>query len=176
MDILKNQGCPFCRKKTLTLTNDEQDIPFFGKVFIFSMACESCKMSKSDVEAAERKDPVKITFETNDEKDMKVRVVKSSEATIKIPSLKMEVTPGIASEGYVSNIEGVLNKFSDIVDKLKNDAEDEAEKKKVKVLSKKLWKVKLGDIPCKIIIEDPSGNSAIISEKSVIEKLKVKKK
>jgi len=32
-----------------------------------------------------------------------------------------------------------------------------------------------GDIPVKIVLEDPTGNSAIISEKAVVEKLKVKK-
>ena len=37
---------------------------------------------------------------------------------------------------------------------------------------KKLWKVECGDEKLKIIIEDPSGNSAIISEKAKVEKLK----
>jgi C4-type Zn-finger protein len=40
---------------------------------------------------------------------------------------------------------------------------------------KKLWKVECGDLPLKIVIEDPTGNSGIISEKTKIEKLKVKK-
>jgi C4-type Zn-finger protein len=39
-----------------------------------------------------------------------------------------------------------------------------------------LWKVECGEQKLKIIIQDPTGNSAIISEKTKIEKLKRKKK
>jgi len=45
-------------------------------------------------------------------------------------------------------------------------------KRNAKNLLKKLWKVELGDEKLKIVIEDPSGNSAIISDKAVSEKLK----
>ena len=154
------------------MTEDAQDIPFFGKVFIFSMQCDGCGAKKSDVEAAEQREPVKITFETKSEKDMTVRVVKSSEATVRLPQLKMDVTPGVASDGYVTNVEGLLDRFKDVLEHVKNDADDDAEKEKVKMLLKKLWKIKLGDISVKIVIEDPSGNSAIISKRAVIEKLK----
>ena len=47
-------------------------------------------------------------------------------------------------------------------------------KKRCKNLLKRMWKIKLGDIPTKLILEDPSGNSAIISDKAKVEKLKVK--
>lgn len=174
MEKLEKQDCPFCHTKNLTLTQEETDIPYFGKTFIFSMDCSNCKYHKSDVEAAERKDPVKITFTVENQKDLNVRVVKSSEATIKIPQMRMDVRPGPASNGEITNIEGVLNKFEKIIEDEKEDAEDDAVKKHAKNLLKKLRKVKWGDIPLNIVIEDPSGNSAIISNKTVIEKLKVK--
>ena len=41
-----------------------------------------------------------------------------------------------------------------------------------KNLLKKLWKVENGEQELKIVIEDPSGNSAIISEKAEVSKLK----
>ena len=53
-----------------------------------------------------------------------------------------------------------------------NFAEENDVKKKAKNLLKKIWKVKLGEQPLKIIIEDKSGNSAIISDKAKVEKLK----
>lgn len=171
MDTLKNQNCPMCYKKTLTLTEDEQDIPYFGKVFIFSMKCDNCHYFLADLEAAEQKDPCKYTIIVDNEKDMSIRIVKSSTATIKIPQLRMSVTPGPASEGYISNIEGILDRFAKIVEGEK-DSEDEDVRKHAKNLLKKIRKVKYGDIPLKIIIEDPSGNSAIISDKAKIEKLK----
>ena len=176
MDVLDKQPCPYCGSKDgLTLTEDETEVPYFGKLFMFSMKCNACSVSISDVEAADEKEPCRITFETSSEKDMSVRVVKSSHASINIPTLKMSVESGNGSEGYVSNIEGLLTRFEDILKDEKENAEDDEDKLKAKNLLKKMWKVKLGDIPCKIIIEDSTGNSAIISDKAVIEKLKGKK-
>ena len=175
MDKLEKQKCPFCLKDTLTLIEDETEVPYFGKVHIFSMECSNCNAKQADIEAAEPKEPSKYTFNIESEKDMEVRVVKSSAATIKVPQLRMTVTPGPASEGYVSNIEGLLNKFIGVIEKQRDNTEDADEKKRAKNLLKKLRKVKYGDVALKIIIEDPKGNSAIISDRAKIEKLKVKK-
>ena len=43
-------------------------------------------------------------------------------------------------------------------------------------LLKKVNRILWGSEKCKFIIEDPSGNSAIISDKAKKDKLKVKKK
>ena len=177
MDKVTGERCPMCLKNTLTLTEDEQEVPYFGKVFIFSMACTNneCDFKQADVEAEEPKDPCRVTFTTETEKDMNIRVVKSSAATIKIPQLHMSVEPVAVADGYISNIEGLLQRFEEVLKEQKNNDEDDAAKKTAKNLLKKLWKVKLGDIQLKIVIEDPTGNSAIISPKAAIEKLKGKK-
>lgn len=172
METLEKQMCPMCNTNNLTLTQEETEIPYFGKVFIFSMNCSNCKYSISDVEATETKEPCKYTITTDNEKDMQIRVVKSSNSTIKIPQLRMSVTPGPASIGYISNIEGVLDRFAKIIEEQRDNAEDDETKTTAKNLLKKIRKVKYGDLPLKIIIEDPTGNSAIISEKAKVEKLK----
>ena len=128
----------------------------------------------SDVEAEEQKEPSKFTIETSSEEDMKIRVVKSSQATVKIPQLGMSMEPKQNSIGFVSNIEGLLNRFERVIEGQKNNAEEPEIKKKAKNLLKKIRKVKYGNEKLKIIIEDPSGNSAIISKKAKIEKLKDK--
>lgn len=171
MEVIENERCPFCKKKNLKLTEDEQDIPYFGKVFIFSMDCSNCNYRKADLEAAERKEPCKITFEVNSAKDLAVRVVKSAEATIKVPGLKMDVRPGPNSEGYISNVEGVLMRFKKIIEGERDNADDNSIRDHAKKLLKKLWKVELGEMPLKIVIEDPSGNSAVISDKAIVGKL-----
>lgn len=175
MEKLEKQPCPFCHKKSLTLSQEETDIPYFGKTFVFSMDCSECKYHKADVESSGLKDPVKITFNVEDKKDMNIRVVKSSAATIKIPQMRMDVRPGPASDGFITNIEGILDRFEKIIEAERDTAEDAKVKKHAKNLLKKLRKVKWGDIPLKVVIEDPSGNSAIVSDKAVIEKLKSKK-
>jgi len=172
MERLEKQQCPFCNKKTLTLTEDEMDIPYFGKTYLFSMSCNGCKYTKADVEAAESKGSCRHSLEINDEKDMKIRVVKSSTAIVKIPQLKLSVEPGPSSIGYISNVEGVLDRFKKIIESERDNSDEEDIKKKAKNLLKKLWKVKLGDYKIKLIIEDLNGNSAIISEKAKVEKIK----
>jgi zinc finger protein len=138
-------------------------------------ANKECNYSKSDLEAAEIKEACKLTFNVESAEDLKVRVVKGSNATVKVTGLKMSVRPGPASNGYISNIEGVLNRFKKIIERVRDNSDDSKERKSAKNLLKKLWKVECGDLPLKIVIEDPTGNSGIISEKTKIEKLKVKK-
>lgn len=168
---LKGQKCPMCMKDTLTLTEENYDIPHFGMCFLMTMHCENCHYHTSDVEAEENKGPIKITFEVEKEEDMKVRVIKSSEATVKIPQMRMSMEPGTASTGFLSNIEGLLNRFKKIIESQRDNAEDASVRKKAKNLLKKLWKVEIGDEKLKIIIEDPSGNSAIISDRTDTKKL-----
>ena len=69
MDKLGNQPCPMCKEKTLTLSEDEKDIPYFGKVYIFSMSCSNCKYHKADIEAAEEKEPCKYAIEVSGEEE-----------------------------------------------------------------------------------------------------------
>jgi len=160
-----------CGKKKLILREDESEVPYFGKLFLFSMTCENCKYHKSDLEAAEKKDPVKFTFEVSSEEDLKVRVVKSSNATVKIPHVTT-IEPGTAAVGYVTNIEGILNRVKRMLETTKESEDDKNTKKKLKNMLKKIQKVLWGNEKIKVIIEDPTGNSAIISEKAVKSKLK----
>ena len=169
-DELKGQPCPMCKKKTLVLREQETEVPYFGKMYMFSMSCEGCKYHKADIEALENQEPCKWTFEVNGEEDLKVRVIKSGQATIKIPHVTT-VTPGPASNGYITNIEGVLNRIKHQIETARDSEEDPAAKKKAKNLLKKLQKVVWGKEKLKFIIEDPSGNSAIISDKAEKKKL-----
>ncbi len=168
---LKGQPCPFCSTKNLTLSESEQEIPFFGKIHVFAMDCTNCKYHKSDLEADKLHEPAKYTLDVGSKEDLNIRVVKSAEATVKIPHLG-SITPGPASNGYITNIEGLLNKFKEQIENVRDHAEDDEDKKKAKRLLKKLQKVLWGNEKIKIIIEDPTGNSAIISEKAVKVKLK----
>ncbi len=173
MEKIEHETCPACRNKTLTLSQEETDIPFFGKTFIFSMSCSNCDYHKSDIEAAEMKDPIRVTFTVENKKDLNVRVVRSSEASVKIPHVG-SMDPGPAAEGFVTNIEGLIERFKKQIETLRDTAEEDEDRKKAKNMLKKLQRVIWGDEQLKIIIEDPSGNSAVISDKAVVEKLKVK--
>lgn len=165
---LSGQFCPMCKQKTLTLSEAEKEVPYFGKVYLFSMSCSNCKYHKADVECVEKHEPSKYTFEITSEDDMKVRVVKSSEATVKIPHITT-ITPGPASNGYITNIEGILNRVKKEIEVIRDTAEDDEDRKKAKNLLKKIINITWGRQAQKIIIEDSSGNSAIISDKAIKE-------
>jgi zinc finger protein len=167
---LAGQECPVCHKKTLTLTEQEKEVPFFGRVYLFSMSCENCRYHKADIEAAEQREPCKYTIEISSEEDMKIRVVKSSQATIKIPRITT-ITPGPASNGFITNIEGIFNRIKNQVEFVRDNAEDADERKKAKNMLKKIMNIMWGREKIKMTIEDPSGNSAIISDKAVKQKL-----
>ncbi len=173
MDTLENQPCPICGKNTCTLSEGEQEIPYFGHVAVFGMHCTDCGFKKSDVEALEEKEGAKYTLEIESEEDLTVRVVRSSEATVKIPHM-ITLDPGPASNGYVTNVEGILNRFKDTLENARESEEDNDKKKKIKNMLKKLQKIMWGQEKAKLIIEDPTGNSAIISEKAVKAKVKSK--
>lgn len=170
IDELKGQECPICKTKNLMLSESETDVPHFGKTYLFSMTCSNCKYHRADVESIEKKEPCKYSFEITSEKDLNVRVVRSSKATIKIPHVTT-ITPGPASNGYITNIDGIINRVKHEVEVVRDNVEEKADKKKAKNLLKKLNKVLWGQEKLKIIIEDPTGNSVIISDKAVKSKL-----
>jgi zinc finger protein len=166
IEVMEGETCAFCHEKKLVLRQAEREVPFFGNLFIFSMDCEGCGYHKADVEAAESKGAVKFTLDITSEDDMKIRVIKSSNATIKIPFVG-DIQPGETSNGYITNIEGIFNRIKKQVEFLRDNSEDDADKKKAKNILKKITKIMWGQEKAKLILDDPTGNSAIISEKAV---------
>jgi len=164
--------CPICSgKDSLKIIVNELDIPYIGKVLESTMICDKCKYKTNDVMPLDLKEPKRYILKINSEEDLKKRVVRSSKGYIFIPELGFEVKPGVASEGYVSNVEGVLNRLDRALNLLKDGAEKEEEKKKCNEIIEKLNKIKEGKESCTLIIEDPTGHSVIIGDGVIEEKL-----
>lgn len=170
MAELKGQECHLCGEKKLILREEELEIPHFGKVYVLTMECEACGYKKSDIEPAEAKEPCRYTLEIESDADLNIRIVKSGEATVKIPHI-ITMEPGVASEGYITNVEGLLEKVKKIIESSLEAEEDEDAKNKGRNLVKKLGKALVGREKLKIIIEDKTGHSAIISDKAQKTKL-----
>ena len=132
-EILEGQKCPMCFKDTLTLMENDQEVPFFGPVLVFSMNCSSCNYHKADVECLEQHEGAKYTLTVSEEKDLSIRVVKSSTATVKIPRV-MSIEPGAASNGYITNVEGILNRVKVQLEKTRDLAEEDEDRRKAKKL------------------------------------------
>lgn len=166
MEVVKGEFCPFCQNKTLTLRQTEQDVPYFGPAFIFSMDCSNCHYHKADVELETEGKPIKQTLEISSEDDLKIRVIKSSNGTIKLPRIG-SIEPGEAANGYITNVEGVINRIKHQIETIKDTSDEKEDVKKAKKLLKKITKILWGQESITLTLEDPTGNSAIISDKVI---------
>jgi len=166
--------CSICKAKNcVEIITRTEIIPYFGEIMETVMICEKCGFKHTDIIGLEQKEPSKYSLIVN-KSNLNARVVKSQSATIIIPELGLKVEPGAKSQGYISNIEGVLNRFSDAIKTALKWVEDsESEKNGIKILEK-IEKIKFGDESATIIIKDPFGQSMIIHEDALKEELSKK--
>ena len=156
--------CPACGVEGVAKSiMKEIEIPHFGKVMETTIQCPSCGFKHSDIIALEQNDPAKYILEIN-KNNLSVRVVRSQSATVIIPEIGVKVEPGPKSEGYVTNVEGVLTRFESAVKKALNLFDDEESQKNAKDTLNKIQELKKGNGTATLIILDPFGQSNIVSE------------
>ncbi|MDY1591517.1 MAG: ZPR1 zinc finger domain-containing protein [Methanofastidiosum sp.] len=162
--------CPSCNRKSLRVTNTIISIPYFGEVLDFTILCSNCGYRRADIMPVEIKKPSRYSLNVESACDVSIRIVKSSTCTIRIPELGVTVEPGPLSEGYISNVEGLLSRISKVISMGMKMGEDE-EKKNGKELIDKINRLVEGQETVCIILEDPLGYSAIASDKARKESL-----
>jgi zinc finger protein len=108
-------------------------------------------------------EPVRYVYRTATQEDLAVRVVRSMSASIEVPELGVRIDPGPTCQGFVSNIEGVLDRIVQAVGSAIVDG-DTDERENARLLLEKIARVKCGELPVTFILEDPTGNSAIVSD------------
>ncbi len=156
--------CPVCGGvKTLEVTNRTDNIPYFGDMLETAVSCKKCGYQSSDSISLEHNDPIRYSLKIDNTK-LNTRVAKSQTATITIPDLGLKVEPGPKSQGYVSNVEGILNRFeSAVVRAIKlegADIERDVNEKALDIIEF-ITKIKTGEYSTLLILEDPFGNSLI---------------
>ncbi len=155
--------CPSCSKEIEYLYQTE-NIPYFSDILIVSANCLSCGYRYVDTHLLKSEEPCRYEFFLSGAEDLSVRVIRSMTGTIKIPELGMQIDPGPACHGFVTNIEGVLDRIENVVRGTLIWAENE-ERENATILLDQITRARAGVFPFTLIIEDPSGNSAIISER-----------
>ncbi|MEE0934309.1 MAG: ZPR1 zinc finger domain-containing protein [Methanobrevibacter sp.] len=160
--------CPVCfvEGKAKSIMR-ELEIPHFGKVLETTIQCPECGFRHSDIIALEQNDPAKYVIEIN-KSNLTVRVVRSQSATVSIPEVGIKVEPGPKSEGYVTNVEGMLNRFEDAVKKALNLFDNAESQENAKNTLKKIQDLKEGNGTATLIILDPFGQSNIVSDSAEI--------
>ena len=110
-------ACPICSSEgTVKMIAHVTEIPYFGEHTQVTVFCTSCGWKQADFIPAEGKKSEKWSLKVKSQAELSSRVVRSSSCTVRIPELDLEVNPGSSSTGYVSNIEGVINRFIEIID------------------------------------------------------------
>ena len=117
-----------------------------------------------------QREPVHFELKVRDLDDLNARVVRSTSGTIRIPELGIDIEPGPASESFVSNIEGVLERVEEILEMVERWGEAGKTERAHELMSI-IERIKAGEHEVTVIIEDPLGNSAIIAEKAISREL-----
>ncbi len=160
--------CPMCRAE-MGVSEYLYEMPMAGKVLIASGRCSRCGYKFSDVRLAEPREPRRIIYRVEKPGDENALVIRASTASIVIPELGVEITPGPASRGYITTVEGII---LDILEKTEFlCSSPDAPKEKCREALEKLRKARNVETPFTLIIVDPDGVSAILSDKAVIEPL-----
>lgn len=161
--------CPLC-KKEIEYTYQTEDIPYFPEILITSGLCD-CGFRHTDTMITGGGEPVRWKVMVDTPEDLSIRVVRSTSGIISIPELGVVIEPGPACEGFVSNVEGVLWRVMEAVEGVISWAEGE-DLSRAREIQKRIQQSIEGELPFTLVIEDPCGNSAILSRNAIKEPYK----
>lgn len=154
--------CTSCGKDSLTISTHTITEFFKEGMLEVVYVCESCGWRGCDVYPMKEGKPERLEFRIGNETDLNVKVARSSTSIVRIPELGVEIRPGGNPEGYVTTVEGVLDRLESAVKAKRHSGS----------FVKKLREMREGRTPFTLVIEDPAGNSRIASRKVKLTKFK----
>ena len=171
MESTIEQPCPVCHSPSgLTMIAHTTEIPFFGEHTQLTVICDECGWKHTDFIPAEGRKPGSWSLQIDSPEHLSTRIVRSGSCTVRLVELDLEASPGGASTGYVSNIEGVLTRFEDVIQTLMRDAEDDTVEKCAELLAE-LALVRVGESTLNLQLLDPLGHSQILHEDAIPREL-----
>ena len=182
--------CPICSiEGEVKMMAHVDEIPYFGEHTQVTVLCNACGWRQTDFIPAEGKKSGAWKLIIDSPQKLLARVVRSSSCTVRVEELDLVVNPGGNSTGYVSNVEGVMIRFVDVINMVLRDVQNEAlqhategideglEKTmeaidKLENMLKRLESLKEeGSQPVTLELLDPNGHSMIIHEDSIEREL-----
>ena len=138
----------------------EKDLPHFGRAVLIVSRCTSCGYNHTDVMELEDKGHRVLTLDVDTGDKLNYLVVRSSSCRVEIPESGLELTPGPFSNGFITTVEGVLDRFETAASRAIPES-GEGERRKDAVLE---WirRAKGGNERFTLVLEDPRGVSGII--------------
>ena len=163
-------NCPICGRE-IKITMTTYKVPFSGEVLLTSIICE-CGFKHADSIVVDVKEPVRFKIKINKD-NLYTKVIRSTSGTIRIPEIGIEIEPGPASQAFITNLEGILMRVEDIVQMARRwNADDEEKVKRCDWILERIRNTLEGKDELTLILEDPLGNSLILSDEAFRERLK----
>lgn len=144
-------------------------IPYFREVILMSFDCEHCGETNNEIQFGGKvqEKGCRYEFDVTSPKDMNRQVIKSDSATIIVPSLEFEIPPATTQRmGEITTVEGLLSTAAQnlgLMQAERQEVDPDLAAKVAEVITK-LASLSSGDednMPFKLIVDDPAGNSFI---------------
>ena len=151
----------------LSMLAHTEEIAYFGEHTQVTLTCPGCGWRQTDFIPAEAREGSSHTYRIDSTDDLQVRVIRGSACTVRLLELDLEVRPGSHSTGYVSNIEGVLNRFQDVVDMVGRQAAiegDDGAITELEQLTQAMLEIRQGQREATLQLLDPHGHSMILTD------------
>jgi len=151
----------------LSMLAHTEEIAYFGEHTQVTLTCPGCGWRQTDFIPAEAREGSSHTYRIDSTDDLQVRVIRGSACTVRLLELDLEVRPGSHSTGYVSNIEGVLNRFQDVVDMVGRQAAiegDDGAITELEQMTQAMLEIRRGQREETLQLLDPHGHSMILTD------------
>ncbi|WP_297217347.1 ZPR1 zinc finger domain-containing protein [Thermoplasma sp.] len=167
-EIQTEMECPVCGSNLYLITYDTE-IPYEGKISIYTYFCKECRYKKTEVYSDEKRDPKKITIKVESPEDLRIIVYRSRKADVYIPEMEASIDSAEYSNGEITTIEGIVYRIGEKLDLL---AVDDQGNEKIEMLRKRIDGIINGKFESfTLIIMDESGKSVVHSEKAMVESM-----
>ena len=169
-ELAVEDPCPFCGRASLVMRSLSLTIPYFGDALQTTVLCKACSFRHADLLLTQERTPARYELHVEGN-DLGARVIRSASGTIRVPELKVSVEPGPGAEAFVSNAEGVLQRVRNVVTFAVRSSDSPASRKKAERTLATLDNMIAGRKSFTLVLEDPTGNSAIVHERATKELL-----
>lgn len=154
--------CPSCDAECIVSSQSEYEVEHFGSVLITVSSCQKCGYKHTDVTTLTAREPTALSAKITNVNDLNIRVIKSGTATVSVPEFGATITPGPYSEGFITNVEGMLDRIKDALTFMLASATGRKLARGQRML-KQLEMIREEPKEFTLVIKDPLGNSALVS-------------
>jgi len=154
--------CPVCKSKSTKVVQKILEFPHFPQLWFYNLSCADCHFKYNDFINLAINDPIRYTYLAENKDDYTSKIVRSSNGTIRFPTIGAILEPGPKADGFITNIEGMLRDFQGKAEFLLRNATTKEEINRINEFIKTIDEYINNNLPIEIVIEDPFGNSSLI--------------